>query len=113
MFIDPKSAYILISSTKATKSGGYEILQRGKVLALVNKEGDNIVFDKTSETKKGFLACMKRQVELINLRSEKKMDINVAHWTLSHVSPNTTRIRLDIDRSTSKVQTLQLSKNQN
>ena len=94
MFIDPKSEYTLISSTKATKSGGFEIIQRGKIFALVNKRGDNIIFNKSYETKKGFLACMenKLQPEHVNTRREKRIDINEAHRILSHASPDTTRI---------------------
>ena len=45
IFIDPKSKYTVISSTKANKVGGFEIIQRGSVHILVNNEGDNIVFN--------------------------------------------------------------------
>ena len=49
VFIDPTSKYTVISTTKANKIGGFEIIQRGSVHLLVNANGDNIVFDQVKD----------------------------------------------------------------
>ena len=93
MFIDPKSKYTILSSTRANVIGGFEIIQRGSVHMLVNKAGDNIVFNKVYTTKNGYLICCEVIVNIdqYNLRVEKKMDINKAHRILTHASPDTCR----------------------
>ena len=94
MFIDPKSKYTVISSTKVNKVGGFEIIQRGSVHMLVNKEGDNIVFNKAYKTKNGYLICCENhmKIEQFNNRVETRMDCNKAHEILYHASPDTCRI---------------------
>ena len=94
MFIDPKSKYTILSSTKVHKLGGFEIIQRGSVHMLVNKFGDHIVFDKAYETKNGYLICCKNKFasEENNNRVEVKMNTNKAHETLAHASPDTCKI---------------------
>ena len=93
MFIDSKSKYTILSSTRANVIGGFEIIQRGSVHILVNKTGNNIVFDK-AYTKNGYLICCEvyTKLEQYNLRVEKKIDMNKAHQILTHASPDTCRI---------------------
>ena len=73
MCIDPKSKYTIVSSTKANKIGGFEIIQRGSVHILVNKKGDNIIFNEAYETRNGYLICCDNKMnnEQMNLRNEK------------------------------------------
>lgn len=58
VYIDPASPYTILSSTNMTNLHGYEIMQRCKVMALANSSGDYLLFDKTYETKNGFLSCL-------------------------------------------------------
>ena len=57
VYIEPKSPYTIIISTKATKYAGFEIIQRGHAMALVNEKGDHILFDITYHTRMGYLIC--------------------------------------------------------
>ena len=102
MFIDPKSPYTIISSTKATRFGGFEILQKGRVMALVNKKGDHLLFDQNYSTKNGFLPCMNMKMykkEYLNVKTEynpdkkaKYINVNKAHQILGHASRDTTEL---------------------
>ena len=97
VYIDPKSPYTIISSTKASKYSGFEIIQRGHTIALENKNGDHILFEITYHTRMGYLICkciLKDQIEHNNNKTnvKKKVDINKAHQLLSHASMDTCKL---------------------
>ena len=58
------------TTTKANKIGGFDIIQRGRVYLLVNKNGDNIIFNQTYKTKYGYFICCNNEMkeEQINNR---------------------------------------------
>ena len=89
VYCDSKSPYTVISSTKATKVNGYEIIQRGRVFCLVNSRGDYLTFDHNYETPNGFLPCMIKDCKEY---MQTKIDINHAHELLEHASMDTTKL---------------------